>query len=101
MGDVGPVVRFEPFLVSEGDGQHYSTVTFEVEVSDNDGRDAIKLRTSAMRSAILTVLADTKLSDVGVPEDFEILKKKVQDRIQSVLPDYPVRRVLITQFLSL
>ena len=102
LGDVGPVVRFDPFVVSEGegDGQLVSTVTFELEVSDTSGRDAVKSRTSEIRSAILAVLADTKLGDVGDPEDFAALKKKVQDRVQSMLPDHLVRRVLITEFLS-
>lgn len=103
VADVGPVVRFEPFLVSEwdDDAQHMSTVTFEVEVNDSHDRDALKLRTSEVRSAILTVLADAKLRDLGIPEDFEVLKKKVQGRIQALLPDHAVRRVLITEFLTL
>jgi len=102
-GVIGPVVRLDPFVVSEseGDGQHMSTVTFEVEVSDADGRDALKSRISAIRSGILTVLADTKLSDVGDPEDFAKLKQKVQGSIQTLLPEHIVRRVLITEFLSL
>ena len=101
-GDVGPVVRFEPFVVSEWEGneQHVGTVTFEVEVSDASGRDAAKSRTSEIRSAILAVLADTKLSDIGDPEDFAVLKKKVQGRVQSLLPEHLVRQVLITEFLS-
>ncbi len=103
LGEVGPVVRFEPFVVSdcEGNGQHVSTVTFEVEVSDTSGRDAVKSRLSGIRSAILSVLADTKLSDTGNPEGFASLKKKVQGRVQSLLPNHLVRRVLITEFLSL
>jgi len=102
-GDVGPVVKLEPFVLSESgdDGQHMNTVTFEVEVNDAQGRDLFKSRTSEIRSAILTVLADTKLSDVGDPEDFTNLKKRVQDRVQSILPGETIRRVLITEFLSL
>ena len=102
LGEVGPVVRLDPFVVSEWEGneQHVSTVTFEVEVSDTSGRDAIKSRTSQIRSAILAVLADTQLSEVGDPEDFTALKKKVQGRVQSLLPDHLVRRVLMTEFLS-
>jgi flagellar basal body-associated protein FliL len=97
------VVQFEPFVVSdwEGNGEHVSTVTFEVEVSDPAGRDALKSHTSEIRSAILTVLADAKLSDIGAPEDFAALKMKVQGRVQSLLPNHAVRRVLITEFLSL
>jgi flagellar basal body-associated protein FliL len=49
----------------------------------------------------LTVLADTKLGDLGIPEDFDGLKKKVQGQIQSLLPGQVVRRVLITEFLTL
>jgi flagellar basal body-associated protein FliL len=103
LGDVGPVVRLDPFVVSEwkGNGQHVSTVTFEVEVSDTSGRDAVKSRSSAIRSAILAVLADTNLSDVGDPEELAALKRKVQGRVQSLLPNHLVRRVLITEFLSL
>jgi len=103
LGEVGPVVRLEPFVVSEleGNGEHVSTVTFEVEVSDTSGRDAVKSRTSEIRSVILSVLADTKLSDVGDQEDFAALKKKVQGRVQSLLPEHLVRRVLITEFLSM
>jgi flagellar basal body-associated protein FliL len=103
VGDVGPVVRLEPFVMSDvnDDGEHMSTVTFEVEVNDAQARDILKSRTSEIRSAILTVLADTKLSDIGVPEDFANLKKKVQSRIEDIVPDQVVRRVLITEFLSL
>lgn len=100
--DVGPVVRLDPFVVSEGDSdRHMATVTFEVEVSDNRARDAVKSHTSAIRSAILTVLADTKLNDIGDPEDLNRLKERVQGRVQSILPARLVRRVLITEFLSL
>jgi flagellar basal body-associated protein FliL len=103
LGDVGPVVRLDPFVVSEfeGNGEHVSTVTFELEVSDPSGRDAVKSRTSEIRSAILAVLADTKLSDLGDPQDFAALKKKVQSRVQSLLPNHLVRSVLITEFLSM
>lgn len=103
LGDVGPVVRFEPFVISDAnnDGQHMNTVTFEVEVNDAQGRDILKSRTSEIRSAILTILADAKLSDIGDPEDFTNLKKKVQSRIEDLLPADIVRRVLITEFLSL
>jgi len=102
IGDVGPVVRFDPFVVTEwvDNAQHLATVTFEVEVSDNQGRDAVKSRTSEIRSAILTVLADTHLDDIGEPADYEALKKKVQNRIQPLLPAHPIRRVLITEFLT-
>ncbi len=103
LGDVGPVVVLDPFLVSEveGEGEHVSKVTFEVEVNDAQGRDIFKSRTSQIRSAILTVLADTRLNDIGDSEDLGLLKKMVQGRIQSLLPDHVVRRVLITEFLSL
>lgn len=103
VGDVGPVVRLDPFVVSEmaGEGQHTSTVTFEVEVSDAQGQSVFKSRTSQIRSAILTVLADTKLSEIGDPEGFATLKQSVQKRVQAILPDHVVRRVLITEFLSL
>ena len=103
LGDVGPVVRLEPFVVSDAntDGEHMNTVTFEVEVADAQSRDVFKSRTSEIRSAILTVLADAKLSDIGDPEDFTNLKKKVQSRIEDILPADIVRRVLITEFLSL
>lgn len=76
------------------------TVTFEVEVSDNDGREAVQSRTSEIRSAILTVLADTHLDDIGDPADYDALKRKVQNRIQPLLPAHPIRRVLITEFLT-
>ena len=103
LGEVGPVVRLDPFVMSEvkGDGQHISTVTFEVEVSDDRGRNVVRSRTSEIRSAILTMLADTRLSDVGDPEDLAILKEKVRGCLQPLLPDHVVRRVLITEFLSL
>jgi flagellar basal body-associated protein FliL len=103
LGDVGPVVRLDPFVVSEtaSEGEHTSTVTFEVEVSDAQGQAVFKSRTSQIRSAILTVLADTKLSDIGDPEGFAALKQSVHKRVQAILPDHVVRRVLITEFLSL
>jgi len=103
LGDVGPVVRLAPFVVSaaETGEQHVSTVTFELEVQDVQARDAVRARDSAIRSTILNVLADTKLNDIGDPGDLAALKNKIQDSVQSVLPDHVVRRVLITEFLSL
>jgi flagellar basal body-associated protein FliL len=102
LGEVGPVVAFKPFVVSEweGDEQHISSVTFEMEVGDLPGRDALKARTPEIRMAILAMLADTKLTNIGDPEDFAALKAKVKDRVQSLLPNHPIRRVLITDFLS-
>ena len=102
LGDVGPVVQLEPFVVSEleGNGQRVSTVTFEVEVNDTAGRDLVRSRTSEVRSAILALLADTRLTEIGDPGDLAYLKKKVQGRVESVLPEHVVRRLLITEFLS-
>jgi flagellar basal body-associated protein FliL len=77
-----------------------TTVTFEFEVSDDKGRDAMKSRTSELRSAILTVLADEKLSEIGDAETLEALKARVRKRLQPLLPNHPIRRVLITEFLS-
>lgn len=101
--DVGPVVRLDPFVTSDvnSEGRHMTTVTFEVEVVDRRARDLLESRTSEIRSEILTILADAKLSEIGDPEDFANLKKKVQSRIESVVPAEIVRRVLITQFLSM
>jgi len=101
-GDVGPVVAFKPFVVTAWDGnsQHISRVTFEVEVSDAEARDTLKARTSEVRSQILALLADTNLTEIGAPEDFATLKAKVQDRVQALMPGHSVRRVLITDFLS-
>lgn len=104
---VGPVVHFDPFVVSqpqgeaEGDDEHMSTVTFDVEMDDTGGREALKARRSEVRSVILNVLADAKLNDIGDPEDLANLKKKVQERVQSVVAEHAVRRVLITEFLSM
>lgn len=100
---VGPVVRLDPFVMSDvnSDGEHMSTVTFEVEVADAQARSIFRSRASEIRSAVLTVLADTKLSDMGDPEDFTNLKRKVQSRIETIVPADLIRHVLITEFLSL
>jgi len=99
--EVGPVVRLEPFLVTESDGERerYVTVTFELEVTDDQGRQAVLARTSNVRSEILALLADLHLSEMGDASDFEALKKQVQRRLQPLLPGQPIRNVLITQFL--
>jgi flagellar basal body-associated protein FliL len=101
--DVGPVVPLEPFLVTEWEEgeQRLVTITFELEVADDDGRDAVKARTSIIRSEILSLLADAQLSTIGDRADFEALKAKVQVRLQPLLPQHPIRRVLITEFLTL
>jgi flagellar basal body-associated protein FliL len=95
------VVRLDPFLVTESDGERerYVTVTFELEVTDDQGRQAVLARTSNVRSEILALLADLHLSEVGDASDFEALKKEVQRRLQPLLPGQPIRNVLITQFL--
>lgn len=99
--DVGPVVRLDPFLVTEweGDRQRYVTVTFELEVDDDQGRQAVTARTSKIRSEILALLADLRLSDMGDATEYEALKTQVQKRIQPLAPMHPIRRVLITEFL--
>ena len=62
-GDVGPVVRLEPFLSTEWEEnrERLNTVTFELEVNDEQGRDAVKSRTSEIRSEILKLLANVWL----------------------------------------
>jgi flagellar basal body-associated protein FliL len=102
LGDVGPVVKLEPFLVSgwRGDSLHTTTITFEVEVSDDQSRDAMKARNSQIRSAILGALADVNLDDMGDPADYRNLKLNVQEKIQALLPNHQVRHVFITQFLT-
>lgn len=102
LGGVGPVVPLEPFLVTQwqNDRQEWTSVTFELEVDDDQGRDAVKARTSEIRSQILALLADTQLSAVGEASDYEALKLKVQNRIQPLLVGHRIRRVLITEFLS-
>jgi len=101
-GDVGPVVKLEPFVFTEWEDnrERVNTVTFELELNDDDGRDALKSRTSVVRSEILKVLADIQLSSVEDAEGYEALKAQVQARLQPLLPSHPIRRVLITEFLS-
>ena len=101
-GDVGPVLRLEPFLFTEWEdtGERLNTVTFELEVNDDQGRDALKSRTSEIRSEILKLLADIPPSTIGDAESYEALKTQVQKRIQPLVPSHPIRRVLITEFLS-
>lgn len=101
LGDVGPVVPLEPFLVTEweNDRQQWITVTFELEVDDDQSRDSVKARMSEIRSQILALLADTQLSAIGEASDYEALKLKVKNRLQPILPTRPIRRVLITEFL--
>jgi flagellar basal body-associated protein FliL len=95
------VVRLEPFLVTEreDDRERYVTVTFELEVNDDEGRQAITARTSKIRSEILALLADVRLNDIGDAADYEALKTQVQKRIQPLVPTRVIRRVLITEFL--
>ena len=102
LGEVGPIVKLDPFLVSDwrGDSLHTTTVTFEVEVSDEESKDAMKAYNSQIRSAILAALADARLSEVGDPAEYRHLKLEVQEKIQSLLPNQRVRRVFITQFLT-
>ena len=101
-GDVGPVVRLEPFLFTEWEEnrERLNTVTFELEVNDEQGRDAVKSRTSEIRSEILKLLADVQLSTIEDAEGYAELKAQVQKRIQPLVPSHPIRRVLITEFLS-
>ena len=99
---MGPVVRLDPFLFTEWDDdrERLNTVTFELEVNDDQGRDALKSRTSEIRSEILKLLADVQLSTIEDVEGYEALKAQVQQRIQPLVPSHPIRRVLITEFLS-
>jgi flagellar basal body-associated protein FliL len=101
-GEVGPVVRLEPFLFTEWEdnGERMNTVTFELEVSDDQGRDALKSRTSEVRSEILKLLADVQLSTIEDANGYEALKTLVQKRVQALMPSHPIRRVLITELLS-
>ena len=101
-GDVGPVVRLEPFLSTEWEEnrERLNTVTFELEVNDEQGRDAVKSRTSEIRSEILKLLANVQLSTIEDAEGYAELKAQVQKRIQPLVPSHPIRRVLITEFLS-
>jgi flagellar basal body-associated protein FliL len=101
-GEVGPVVQLDPFVVADsGDEQgRLNTVTFELEVNDEQGRDAVKARTSEIRSEILALLADLQLSTIEDASDYEALKAQVQKRIQPLVSSHPIRRVLITEFLS-
>jgi flagellar basal body-associated protein FliL len=77
-----------------------NTVTFELEVSDDQGRDALKSRTSEVRSEILKLLADVQLSTIEDANGYEALKTLVQKRVQALMPSHPIRRVLITELLS-
>jgi flagellar basal body-associated protein FliL len=101
-GEVGPVVRLDPFVVADSEDERgrLSTVTFELEVNDAQGRDAVKDRTSEIRSEILRLLADLPLSSIEDASDYEALKTQVKNRIQPLVSSHPIRRVLITEFLS-
>jgi len=101
-GEVGPVVRLDPFVVADSEDERgrLSTVTFELEVIDAQGRDAVKARTSEIRSEILRLLADLQLSSIEDASDYEALKTQVKNRIQPLVSSHPIRRVLITKLLS-
>ena len=56
--EVGPVVRREPFLVTEWDGERerYVTVTFELEVTDDEGRLSVSLQAPAVAVSLIKQL---------------------------------------------
>jgi flagellar basal body-associated protein FliL len=95
-------VRLDPFLVTEWEDERerHLTVTFELEVEDNQGRDDVIAHTSKIRSEVLALLADIQLYAIGDTAEYEALKKQVQNRIQPIVPNHRIRRVLITELLS-
>jgi len=100
--EVGPIVQLDPFVVTDSEDERgrLNTVTFELEVNDEQGRNAVKARASEIRSEILALLADLQLSTIEDASDYESLKAQVQKRIQPIVSGHPIRRVLITEFLS-
>ena len=101
VGDVGPVVKLDPFLVSEweGDQQRYVSSTIELEMNDEHGRKFILTHSDEIRAAILALMADMRMTSLGDASDYERLKTQVLNRIQPLLPGAPIRHVLLTEFL--
>jgi flagellar FliL protein len=97
----GPTLRMPDFVVHlrDSDADRYARVSFEMEVADEKGKEAVTLRMPQIRDAFLSYLSDRTAEDLRGSEAIGRVKAALGQRLAEVAPGAPVRGLYVTELV--
>jgi flagellar FliL protein len=97
----GPTLRMPDFVVHlrDADADRYARVSFEMEVADEKGKEAVTLRMPQIRDAFLSYLSDRTAEDLRGSEAIGRVKAALGQRLAEVAPGAPVRGLYVTELV--
>jgi len=97
----GPTLRMPDFVVHlrDVDADRYARVSFEMEVADEKGKEAVTLRMPQIRDAFLSYLSDRTAEDLRGSEAIGRVKAALGQKLAEVAPGTPVRGLYVTELV--
>jgi flagellar protein FliL len=97
----GPTVRLPDFIVHlrDADADRYARVTFEIEVKEERGTEALNARLPQIRDAFLAYLSDRTVEELRGSEAMAQLKEALANRLHEIAPGAPVRALYVTDLV--
>jgi len=97
----GPTLRMADFVVHlrDADADRYARVSFEMEVADEKGKEAVTLRMPQIRDAFLAYLSDRTAEELRGSEAMARVKGALNQRLGEVAPGVPVRGLYVTELV--
>jgi flagellar FliL protein len=100
-GTPGPTLRMADFVVHlrDADADRYARVSFELEVADEKGKEAVTQRMPQIRDAFLSYLSDRTAEELRGSEAMGRVKGALNQRLSEVAAGTPVRGLYVTELV--
>jgi flagellar FliL protein len=97
----GPTVRLPDFIVHlrDPDADRYARLSFEVELKEEKGKDALNARLPQIRDAFLSYLSDRSVDELRGSEAMTLLKEALAKRLREIAPGAPVKALYVTDLV--
>lgn len=76
----------------------FAVVQFAVEMESVEGREHLDHYLPEIRAAIITTMTSMNREQVSGPTGLTLLQDTMKESVQAIVPDYPVSRVMVTEF---
>ncbi|MFC4355277.1 flagellar basal body-associated protein FliL [Chryseomicrobium palamuruense] len=76
----------------------FAVIQFAIEMEEVKGREHLDHYLPEVRAAIITTMTSLNRNQVSGPEGLKLLEDTMKQAVQDIVPDYPVSRVMVTEF---
>jgi len=97
----GPILKLENFVIQlkTVDQDRYVRVAFDIEVENDQDKEAINHHLSHIRDQVISYFADRTLEELRGSEAMERTKASLIKRIDQVVPGHRIKNLFITDFI--